>query len=648
MINAGRPGARRGVTESRAFAMAARAALAVWLLLSLVPARAVGQAPPEPSPTPAAAEATPAPSATPAGADTRALLDQIGGCVESGKLNVEIDLLEGRVPAAEKWLVETTGQPLVKIAAQARQGRVERLEVGVSNGKLLVAGKGLRPKVYVESLAFEDGKGITEVKVHGKGVWKPLVAIFRGLAMSAVNKLQLRTDVPSVMRGEILASSTAKPPKEGAPAATPTPAPGGGPSAAGPSFLTLVKEARIQDSEFVAFGGKPLGFADLVHFETAANPKAGVPLRVAVDRASFRPGQGSGAGAQITASGRVEGEVENGAVGFGESRGTFSHGELKGGTFEVAMGEAGNVEARIGASAFGVDLISGELHLPGGTEIDLDAPSHIEFHDLRMEPDRRYSAVLDAELTGNVGRITQGASQVSASNVKVRIQKARIETGHATGDMEMSFEYRLDYMLVVHYPVKEVGEKKVPLVFQGPFQLRVHYENASKNTGSLTGEYDFKVPWPPIETAALEVLKARWTEDVTPALRKVSFDIEPKHFTPCGDQCFLLELGVIAEKKSGKKKSLFRQICEPQGRADLVVDAPSRSFQLKNIRLETHCKGVAGWFINFLTPLLTKTYGDMTLFKMPDNIPFAIEKVGTGANWVAISGTLDWQRDAAR
>ena len=212
----------------------------------------------------------------------------------------------------------------------------------------------------------------------------------------------------------------------------------------------------------------------------------------------------------------------------------------------------------------------------------------------------------------------------------------------------MSFDYRLDYLLVVHYPVKEVGEKKVPLVFQGPFQLRVHYQNASKDSGTVTGEYDFKVPWPPIETAALEVLKARWTEDVTPAMRKVSFDIEPRHFTPCGDKCFLLELGVVAEKKSGKKKSLFRQTCEPQGKADLVVDAPTRSFQLKNIRIETHCKGVVGWFVNFLTPLLTRTYGDMTLFKMPDSLPFTVEKVGTGANWVALSGTVDYERGASK
>jgi hypothetical protein len=619
------------------------------LLLGLFASRVVAQTavPATPTPAPGGAE----PSATPAPKiDTKDLLDQIGGCVESGKLNVEIDLLEGSVPAADKWIVETKGQPLTKITAQAGNGRVERLNVGVSNGTLLVAGKGLRPKVYIESLAFEDGKGVTEMKVRGKGIWRPLVALFRGLARSAVNKLQLRTDVPSVMRGEILASSTAKAKKAGAPP-TPTPAreAAAGPTPTpGPSFMTLVKEARVSDTEFVAYGGKPLGFGDLVHFETAAKPTSGVPLKVAIDKASFRPGQGEGAGPQITASGRVEGEVENGAVGFGESNATFSHGELKTGTFDIAMGESGKLETRIGASAFGVELTSGQMRLPGGAEVDLETPSRIAFADLRVEPDGRYSAVLDAEFTGKVGRIAKGTSEISASNVKVRVEKARIDTGHATGDMEMSFEYRLDYLLVVRYPVKEVGEKKVPLVFQGPFHMTLHYQNASKDTGTVTGEYEFKVPWPPIEIAALEVLKARWSQDVTPAMKRVDIDIEPRRFSPCGDKCFLLELGVVAEKKSGKKKSLFRQICEPLGKADLVVDAPNRTFQLKNIRIETHCKGVVGWFVNFLTPLLTKTYGDMTLFKMPENLPFTVEKVGTGMNWVALSGTVDYQRGAGK
>jgi hypothetical protein len=610
----------------------------VWsvLLIAALSPGIAAQSNPEPTPTPVAPQPLLAvtavvPETRGTTANSAMLVEQLGGCVESGKLNVEIDLLEGSVPAAQSWVVETKGEPLAKMTAEARGGRVERLNIGVSNGTLLVAGKGLRPKVYLESLSFEDGKGITEAKFHGKGIWRPIVGIFRGIAMSALQKLEFRTDIPSVLRGEIFGSSTSKG-KEGA-APTPTPTPG-------PSFVDLVREARVSESELVAYGGKPLGFGEMVRFETAARPTSGVPLRVVVDKGSYRPGHG-GSPSQIDVTGRIDGEIENGAAAFGDSQSTFSHGELKGGTFHVTTGESGKYDTRIGASIFVLELTSGEFHLPGGPEVDVDPPSRVAFRDLRVEPDGRFSSLFDADLTGKVGRIVRAGSKVSASNIHLRTQGTRVVNSRASGDLELEFEYRLDYPLVVHYPMKEVGEKKVVLVFQGPFSTRLHYEDAGKDSGTVTGDYNFKAPWPPIEKAALEVLKARWSQDVTPAIRRVDFDIEPRRFSPCGESCFLLELGVTAEKKSGKK-SLFRQICEPQGKADLVVDAPSRSFQLKNIRLTTRCKGVVGWVVNLIAPLLTKTYTDMTLFQMPDNLPFTIEKVGTGVDWVAIAGKVDW------
>jgi hypothetical protein len=619
------------------------------------PAAAPAPAPAEPlaaqNPEPtlsSAAEVPPAPVHPPP-TDTRAMLDEIGGCVESGKVNVEIDLLEGSVPAVQKWVVVTKGSPLAKISAEAAGGRIEKLSFDVSNGTLLVAGKGLRPKVYVESLAFEDGKGITEAKFHGKGIWRPIVGIFRGIAMSAVRKLEFRTDIPSVLRGEILASNSAAPPKKGAapPQATPTaeaagsaPAPSPTP---GPSFLDLVAEARVSDSEFVAFAGKPLGMGEMVRFQTASHPKGGAPLRVSLDKASYAPARGD-APTRIDAAGRMEGEIENGAVGFGESHSTFSTGELKGGKFHIATDESGKFATQISASRFAVELTSGEFRLPAGTEVGVGPPSHVAFRDLQVATDGSYSALIDLDLSGKVGRFARGGSVVSASQVHLRTTDARIADGKATGDLDLDFEYRLDYMLVIHYPMKEVGEKKVLLTFQGPFSTRLHYEDAGKDSGTVTGDYAFKAPWPPIEQAALEVLKAKWSQDVTPAVRHVNFDIEPRHFSPCGENCFLLELEVTAEKKSGKK-SLFRQICAPQGRADLVIDTPTRSFQLKNIKLTTRCKGVVGWFINLITPLLTKTYTDMTLFQMPENLPFSIEKVGTGVNWVAIAGKVNWSAE---
>jgi hypothetical protein len=83
------------------------------------------------------------------------LLDQIAGCVESGKLNVEIDLQAGRAQAAPRWTVEVIGAPKATLVAEAVDGRVRRLDLAITEGKLLVDGKGLRPDVFVESIHFD-------------------------------------------------------------------------------------------------------------------------------------------------------------------------------------------------------------------------------------------------------------------------------------------------------------------------------------------------------------------------------------------------------------------------------------------------------------------------------------------------------------
>ena len=68
----------------------------------------------------------------------------------------------------------------------------------------------------------------------------------------------------------------------------------------------------------------------------------------------------------------------------------------------------------------------------------------------------------------------------------------------------------------------------------------------------------------------------------------------------------------------------------------------TRSFVLRNVRIEPRCKGIVGWVVNFLGPFLTKTYTDITLFQMPENLPFTIESVGSGTDWVAIAGNVAW------
>ncbi len=593
------------------------------LILLLVVAPAFAQAP-EPPPAPAApavrsSESSPAP-------DPRALLDQIAGCVDSGKLNVEIDLAAGRVPAAPGWTVEAIGAPKATLVADAAEGRVRRLDFAVTEGQLLMVGKGLRPHVFIESLHFEEGKGITEARFRGRGIWRPILGIFHGLAMSVLRNLHLHTDVSSVVRGEVLESKTA--------------------DASGATFLDLVREVRIHDSEFAAFGGRPLDFGEMVGFKTAAEPRTGKPPRVAVDEGVYRPAR-SDRRAQLTVSGRLDGEVENGSVAFVGGRSTFSHGELKDGAFQVRSGDDGKIQTEISAGAFDLDLTSGEFRLPGGPKIGVETPSHFTVRDLHVRPDGTYSGIVDAELFGKSGVIDRGGTLVSASNIKLRTHGATVVNGRATGDVELGFDYRMDHVLVVHYPVPEIGERRVPLVFQGPFTAALHLKDAgSGDEGVVRGEYQFKVPWPPIELAAFEVLRAKWSQDISALMRKVDFVIEPRHFSPCGGSCFVVDLAVTVEKKKVKGR-LFREICNTEGKADLVVDAPSRRFVLRNVRIEPRCKGVVGWVVNVIGPLLTKTYTDITLFQMPENLPFTIESVDSGADWLALAGKVAWASKAS-
>jgi hypothetical protein len=599
-----------------------RAAWATALLLTLVMAPALAQAPVFPAAPPTSVPVSP--TEPPLESGSQLVLDQIAGCVDSGKLNVEIDLQAGRVPAAPGWTVEVVGALKATLVAEVVDGRVWRLDFAITEGKLLVDGKGLRPDVFIESIHFEEGKGITEARYRGRGIWRPIVWIFHGLARSALSKLQFRTDIPSVMRGEVLGSKTA-------PAAS--------------AFLDLVREVRIHDSAFAAFGGRPLDLGEMVEFKTASQPRTGKPLRVAVNEGVFRPAR-SDQRALLTVAGRLDGEIENGSVAFVGGRSTFSHGELKDGAFQIRSGDDGKFQTAISAGAFTLDLTSGQFRLPGGPKIGVETPSHFAVRDLRVRPDGQYSGVVDAELFGKAGVIDRGGTLVSATNFKLRTHGATIVNGRATGDVELGFEYRMDYTLVVHYPISQIGDRRVPLVFHGPFATTFHLQDASSgDEGIVTGEYQFKVPWPPIEEAAFEVLRAKWSQDIPAVSRNVDFVIEPRHFGPCGGSCFLVDLAVTVEKKK-PKGHLFREICDTEGRADLVVDAPSRRFVLRNVRVEPRCKGVVGWIVNFLGPLLTKTYTDVTLFQMPENLPFTIESVDSGADWLAIGGKIAWASKA--
>ena len=69
----------------------------------------------------------------------------------------------------------------------------------------------------------------------------------------------------------------------------------------------------------------------------------------------------------------------------------------------------------------------------------------------------------------------------------------------------------------------------------------------------------------------------------------------------------------------------------------------TRSFQLKNIRVEARCEGFIGRVVNFFSPLLTKKIRDMVLFRMPSDVPFTVEKVRSGDGWIAVAGHVDYR-----
>jgi hypothetical protein len=553
-------------------------------------------------------------AATPAIAQ-EALLDQIAGLVNRGKLNVAVDLQAGRAATGPGWTVEVTGSPKATLAAEADEGRVTCVDVDVTGGELIIDGKGLRPDLFIEGMRFEEGKGITEARFRGRGIWRPIVAVFRTLARPALRRLAVPTDIRSILRGEMLSSKKSSGESSG-------------------EFLELVQAVHIDNSEFEAFAGYPLEF-EMVELQTAANAQA--PLRAAIDKATFLPPRG-GRPAQFEVDGRIDGAIENGSVAFVGSRCRFARGALQKGAFRVYSGENGQPRTSFSAGTLALDLTSGQFRWPGGPKVGVEAPSQFAVRDLRVRPDGSYSGTVDAALFGKVGALDRAGMTVAASDVQLHTQGARVVDGKASGDVKLDFQYSLNHTLVVHYPVDELRDRRVPLLFQGAFAADLHFEDAgSGDEGVVTGKYQFTVPWQPVEKAAFEVLRARWRQDIAPAIQKVDFAIEPRHFGPCGHECFLLNMVVKAEKKK-----IFQQICDTEGKADVVVDAPSRSLVLRNVRVEPHCRGMIGAIVNFIAPFLTKTYGDVTLLQMPADLPFTLDSVGSGADSIFIAGKVGW------
>jgi len=571
------------------------------------------------------------------------LLDRLGAVGKDGHFSVEADLRQGRVPATPVYAIEVQGSPRLHISADALDGSVQKLHLGVENGRLIARGKGLRPKVSIESLDFESSKGITDLRFKGVGIWRPFVAVFGGIARSAVRKLQLRTDIPSVLKGEIFGGTK---PAEQAPRAGPSPEATGESAASAPaagvtepSFLDLLTEVRILDMTMTAFEGRTLALRPFLEFRTPSHPQGGEPMRLTIDKGVYRPGR-NGVTDFLDFACRLDGEIEDGTMEFGRDRSSIVHGRLQGGSFRAISTEDGGITTTFAASRLSLDLSSGHLEVPGGLRIELDDGSRLSGDDVRVTPAGLFSGVLDLDLTGRTGEFERQGAKLTASNVTLRSKGLRVENNRATGRVELSFSYRLTYPFVVHYPIKEIPEKSVPLNFHGPFSATLELADADADGGDVRGDYVFKAPWHPVETAALEVLAAKWRQEL--AIGTVDFTLSPKLFRPCGPSCFQLGFEFTAERKEAKK-NLFRQFCAPTGQAELFIDKASRACILRRVRVETHCKGKVGWVVNMVAPLLAKTYSDAVLIRMPAGLPLTVESVRGGAEWIQLGGKIDWK-----
>ena len=630
-----------------------------WLVLVVSAATVLAQDPPAVSVPAASASPAVAPtpyvpnaSASPTSAmpSTSEMLENIGKLVKDGKLFVEADLIKGSMPLMPKYTFDVEGDPKTSaapktsMAVEATDGKVTHAKFDVEGGKLVVRGSGLRPKVAIEGFEFQDPQGITNLKFHGIGIWRPIVAIFRGIATSAVGKLSLRTDIPSVLKGEILGAKKAEAPKGATPPPAPTPTPppaeaGGPPPSPTPSFMDLVQEVRLKDMVVTAFPARRMVLRPFVAFDTAANP-TGEAMKVSIESATFRPGHG-GTPNYVELSGHLEGEIENGEMEFEANRVTIAKGQIRAGAFEGKSAEDGKIASTFTAEVLAFELSSGKFVVPGGMSVELDEGSKFEVDKLRVTSAGKFSGLAKLDLAGKTGDLSRKGATLSASDIKLKTTGLTIVDGKATGPLEVSLDYQLEYPFVVKYPIEQLPEKKLMLDFHGPFATSLHLKDAGGDEGEVTGTYVFKAPWDPIEQAALAALEAKWRQDL--AIKNIEFAITPKMFRPCGESCFTLSMEITAEKRSQNRlKKLFSQYCAPVTSASLVIDKEARAFLLKDVKVETHCKGALGWIVNFLAPLLTKTYTNLALFKMPPDLPLTIDSVRGGAKLVEIAGRVDW------
>jgi hypothetical protein len=566
-------------------------------------------------------------------------VDELGAAIRSGNVNLTFALARGKVPLTGAWSLETTGEPLAHLKADAVEGHLTKFSFSVDGGDLIVAGAGLRPDVVIQSVEADGTHGVTAARFHGRSFFgKIVIGLFRGVGMSAVRKMKLKTDLPSLFRGDIVVHEE-KPAGKAAPAPSAgnaAPPPSAAPPPAGPSLFDLVLSIEIDDSTLEAYPGRPLAFDPMFRLRTAP---AGAPVRVSIARALYRPAR-PGEASRLDLDGGIEGSFVDGSLAYSGERLAFSSGELKRARIRMADDGEGKSATSLSAESLALDLTSGLFTVPGGIRIGVDAPSRFAATSLSISEAGKVSGVLDLDLKGRTGEWKQKDATVKLTGVTVRSKGLRIADNVASGGVSLAFDYRLIYPFTVSYPVQDIRPRKVDLTFAGPLQAELALDRAGDaEKGRVDGTYVLKVPWAPVERAAFEAMRARWSSDLA-AIRKVDFTLEPAEFGPCGESCFVAKFRIVAEKKSGRR-SIFRAQCAPEGKANLVIDKDSGEMRLEHMTIEPHCEGLAS-IVNFIAPLFAKAYSDITLFKMPADAPLTVDAVRSGMAWIELSGRIRW------
>ncbi|MFI5196984.1 MAG: hypothetical protein ACHQJD_00035 [Thermoanaerobaculia bacterium] len=563
-------------------------------------------------------------------------IQQVSALVESGHLNMDVSLHAGGIALPGGRRLATVGAPVLRLGIDAVDGHLTRLSGRSSGGTIVLESPGLIPTVVIDSVEVDATGTITSARFRGRSFFgKLLVPLFKGKALKAVRRLKFNTAIVDLVQGRLVDAGPA--------AATPALRPGEGtpPEASKePSATELVDEICFEDSFLKAFPGKKLSLGGNFQITTDEDPATNELVTVNIASMRWRPARGE-TPSDLVATGSLDGRVKDGKVLFQRGQLAFRGGTVTDARF-LAFTQPEGISSRVMGERLHLDLARGDIHVPGGVAVALEGGA-LDLSKFVTDPSGELTGHVAFALRGATGTIHREGESLTLSNVVVRSPGLTVDRNRATGPLDVDFTYRLVRPFAVNYPVPELAARTVSLTFQGPMALRLALDDVGAgDEGVVSGTYAFEVPWAPIERAAFEVARARWTQDVAVVVKQVSFEVDPQEFRPCGESCFGAKFRLLAQKLSAKGKALISEKCSPEFQAAIVVDKKARSFVLKGLQVRPHCEGAGGWVVNFLAPFFTKSYEDMTLFKMPPGLPFTIETVKATDATMKIAGAVQW------